>query len=242
MPNLKMLPLIFAFFLHSGGSTCEELTRPKDGIESFPDLRQLHLKNEGVTLYYSADFSEILKGEHPDAKDYMEGGIYLSRPIRTQLLGPGKGFFTVDCDSGGSEDPSCAFLKEDNGKFKEVARIPGLRFVLPGNGNIYADGHNNTMFNVRRKFVWHEGAFIEIKQPFLYVGLDTTTRKAIDIYSAQDHKQVVASLPKGAALSVVLNQGEQYLVKTPFGLLGWIQIKEGMQDQSPVVGIFNAGD
>lgn len=209
----------------------------------FPGLKQLEMKNESITLYYNPTLSELLDGEHPDAKYHATEGIKVSRPLRTQLLGSGKGYFTIDCDSGESGDPECIILLAKTGKLEPVIRIPGLRFYFPGNGNIYVSGHNNTMFDTRKKFEWRDGTFVEVGQPFGYVGLDTTTRIAIEIYSSTDSRKVVASLPKGSPVSVLLSEGEHYLLKTPFGLLGWISIPIGTsREESPIEGIFFAGD
>ncbi|GBG13348.1 sorbosone dehydrogenase [Novimethylophilus kurashikiensis] len=214
-----------------------------EGVETFPGLRALHIKNADVTLYYDPKISTVLSGNHPEAKNYEEAGVFISRPLRTQLLGLGKGFFTIDCDSGGSWDPGCTFLLENEGKLKKVFQTLGLRFALPGNGNIYVEGHNDTMFNVRKKYGWHDGKCIEIKQPFNFVGLDTTTREPIELFSSQEYKQIVATLPKGSPVTVLLNEGEHYLVKTPFGLLGWVKIRDGVQQaESPIAGIYFAGD
>lgn len=239
MFQLNLLLIMFVALLYSGASAGEGKIATPEGMKAFPGLKALHLKNENVTLYYDPKNSEVLSAKHPDEND----GIYISRPLRTQLLGIGKGYFTIDCDSGGSWDPSCTVLQESNGKLNEVIKIPGLRFAFPGNGNIYVEGHNNTMFNVRQKYEWHDGSFFAIKQPFKYVGLDTTTRESVEIFTTQDYKQIIAVLPKGSSISVVLNQGEHYLVKTPFGLLGWVKIRDGaLQEGSPIVGVYYAGD
>ena len=222
------------------------------GVEEFPDanemaafpgLQQLRLKNEDITLYYDPALSQVLNDAHPEATIHANEGISVSRPLRTQLLGDGKGYFTIDCDAGESQDPGCNIQLERNGKLEPVIHIPGLRFYFPGNGNIYVSGHNNTMFNARKKYQWRNGTFVEVRQPYSFVGLETTTKTAIEIFSSQDLKQVVASLPKESPVSVVLNEGEHYLLKTPFGLLGWIKIPVGAsQDESPIVGIYFAGD
>lgn len=237
------LLLSFSILLHAGTSAGADKISIPHGMTACPGLKALQLKNEDITLYYDPGKSKVLSGAHPEAKNYYEGGIFISRPLRTQLLGPGKGYFTIDCDSGGSWDPGCTLLQETNGKLKKVIDIQGLRFSFPGNGSIYVDGHNNTMFNVRKKYEWRDDTFVEIKQPFNFVGLETTTKDAVEIFTSQDYKQIVAALPKGSAISIVLNEGEHYLVKTPFGLLGWIKIRDGAsQEESPIMGIYYAGD
>lgn len=230
-------------FLFAGTSIADTHVQPNEILSSFPGLKPLHMKNEDVTLYYAPEISQKLNGKHPEEEQFDKAGLYISRPLRTQLLGPEYGYFTIDCDSGPSWDPGCTFSQEvKNGTLKEIIHIYGLRFALPGNGNIYVEGHNDTMFNIRKKFTWREGSFEEVKQPYKYVGLTTTTRDSIQIFSSQEYNQTVASLPKGAALTVLVNDGDNYLIKTTFGLLGWVKIPESSQEDSPISGIYWNGD
>lgn len=216
---------------------------PPGEMPAFPALTMLHAKNEDVALYYDPAKSEVLTAKHPDATNYEENGVYISRALRTQLLGKGKGYFVIDCDSGGSWDPGIAILQEKDGLLKPLLHIQGLRFALPGNGAIYVDGHNDTMFNIRKKYEWHDSTFSEVPQPFRYVGLDTTTQSDMEVFSSREYTRSIAALPKGSPVSVLLNEGEDYLVKTPFGLLGWIKIREGIQrEESPILGIYFEGD
>jgi hypothetical protein len=241
MLHKKLLLVILLLFLDA--SVYAEQVTPAEGVNAFHDLKSLYLKKENVTLYYSSKITTLLNQEHPEKNKYGEAGVFVSRPLKTQLLGIGKGYFTVDCDSGGSADPSCTFFQEVGGKLREVAKIEGLHFAMPGNGSVYVEGHSNTMFNVKRKFEWGNGSFLEVKQPFKFVGLDTVTREEVRLFASQEYKDVVAALPKSAQVKVVLNDGEHYLVCTPFGLLGWIRIKDGVQqNESPIKGIYYAGD
>lgn len=235
---LLVLPILLFYGITAGADKAEV----QEGMASFPGLKTLQMKNEDVTLYYKPEMSQVLSGKHPEIKRYNEAGIYISRSLRTQLLGAGKVYFTIDCDSGGSGDPGCTFLQEQNGNLKEIIHIQGLRFAFPCDGSIYVEGHNNTMFNVRKKFEWHNGTFVEVKQPYNYVGLNTTTRESIKAFSSQEYKQAIASLPKGSRVTVIANEGENYLVKTPFGLLGWVKIQVASQEKSPIIGIYFAGD
>lgn len=242
MIHYKQWLFTLTFLMFMIASYSINVAKAAEGMAAFPDLTPLILTNEDVTLYYDPQKSIILNGKHPESQSYYEAGVYISRPLRTQLLGPGKGFFTIDCDSGGSWDPGCTVLEEIAGQLKPVVDIRGLRFVLPGDGNIYVDGHNNTMFNVRRKFEWQDGTFVEVQQPFYYVGVETHTRTDLEMYSTTDYKQVVAILPKGTPVHVLLNEKHNYLVKTAFGLLGWINIQNVSQENSPIEGIYFAGD
>lgn len=56
----------------------------------------------------------------------------------------------------------------------------------------------------------------------------------------QMHQRAV--LPKGSTVTVLVNKGDNYLIKTPFGLLGWLKIKGGSQEDTPILGIYWRGD
>lgn len=212
----------------------------QDGMKkAFPTLKEMSLKNSDVTIFYADALSIVLTAPHPEAKEADEQGIGLDRPLRTQLLGAGKGYFTVDCNSGMSADPNCTVFQETREGLKEVFGSGGLRFAFPGNGSIYVDGHTNTMFNLRKKYEWKAGKFIEVKQPFNYVGLESKTTENISIYSDKGMKDVVATLPKGSSVTVLINDGDYYLLKTPFGLVGWFRSD---RYSVPIEGIFIAGD
>lgn len=242
-PITLALIALMASVLGSQTSVAAEAKAPAEGVATFAGLQSLHLKKEDVTLFYDPQLSQVLTTPHPRQAEMQAQGIFIARPLSTQLLGKGKGFFTVECDSGPSWDPSCSFYQERDGKPQLVAQIPGLRFALPGDGSIYVEGHNDTMFNQREKYTWQNGRFIAVKQAFHYVGLRSTTRHAVDIYATQDAQQIVAKLAKNTRVEVLLNDGEYYLLKTPFGLLGWLRIATGTsQEESPLIGVFFAGD
>lgn len=238
MPQIARIFCFLVLFCTAWSLT----TKAEESASGFSDLQSLTLKDVGITLHYNVGLSELLDSKPYNAGNDSEYTSLAYRPLRTQILGAGKWYFTIECDNGPSGDDHCTFLQEDNGELKSVANIDGVDFTFPGNGNIYVNGHNDTMFDVRKKYEWRNGSFSETKQPFYYVGLDTTTREKLEIFSAKDNKDVVATLPKGTRLTVILNEEEYYLIKTTFGLLGWVRISECPQEQSPIVGIYFAGD
>lgn len=208
----------------------------------FPQLKTKSIEDiGGEKVYFDPKLTELLNGKHPQEKEYDEAGAIVTRVLRSELLGKGKGYFIVDCDSGPSGDPSCTFTRDGEEK---GTNISGLNFILPGNGNIYATGHINTMFNERKKYEWRAGQFVEVKQPYHYVGLDSTTNRAIQIYDSRQYKKSVASLPANSPVTVLINEDDDYLVKTPFGLVGWIRIssEESSQENTPIKGIYFSGD
>ena len=129
------------------------------------------------------------------------------------------------------------------GAAEPAGYIPGLEFYIPGTGAIYASGHTNTMFDTRRKYVLQGNELVEVKQPFYWVGLESKAKKDLVLYSGKDGKETIARIPKGSALTVVLNESESwYLIKTPFGLVGWLKIDGGSQEADTIEGLYFRGD
>jgi hypothetical protein len=211
-------------------------------LASFSHLTSLKVADLPITLLYDPALSEKLPGPHPQGQELENEGIFVVRPLRSQLLGAGKGFFTIDCDSGPSDDFQCTIWRETSGGLEGLISLSGLRFIFPGNGHIYVDGHMGTMFNQRRKFSWQNDEFVEVVQPFFYVGLESKTRREIRIFASKALEEPVALLPKGAPVAVLLADGDFYLLRTAFGLVGWIKVDVVLQDESPIDGLFFAGD
>lgn len=196
---------------------------------AFPALKKLET-DVGISLYYAPATSEVLRAPHPDLD--VADGIALRRPLRTQL-GADSGWFTIDCDSGPSDDPSCTFQQETSTGLKVIRQITGQGFVMPGNGAVYVFGRADKMFDQRHKFEWQAGKLQETPQPFYYVGLESTALEALQLFEKPGAGKLIASIPKGAKVTVLLNQfapesadvpaSENYLVKTEFGLVGWIK-------------------
>jgi hypothetical protein len=108
---------------------------------------------------------------------------------------------------------------------------------------MYTSGLADQMFNTRKKFVLHNGTIEEVHQPFYYVGLKTKVKKAITIFDDPLYEKPIAQLPEGAQVEVLLNKENDYLVKTPFGLVGWLKINYGEQCGSESVeGVCFHGD
>lgn len=232
-----------------------EPVQPVDPVAAvFPGLSVLPLADIGVTLYYNAALSERLTAPHPWTADMDEAGVYVARPLQSRLLGADGEAFLVDCDSGGSADPNCrVYLAGDDPQADPETLHPvfeayALNFVFPGDGSIYVSGHTNTLFDTRRKFVYQEGEFVEVPQPFFYVGLESQTRAPLTLYAAPDLAEPVAELAAETPVTVLLNQGDDFLLKTPFGLVGWVRITvfeqcgSGDGQPSPLAGLCYAGD
>ena len=80
------------------------------------------------------------------------------------------------------------------------------------------------MFPRRRKFTVSREKIVEIKQSFCYVGIKTFTLANIKLFADMNLMVQLAFLPKNTEVEILLNKGNKYLVKTPFGLVGWTKV------------------
>lgn len=168
------------------------------------------------------------------------GEIEVTRVLSTKIDRNKSENFLIDFDPGASGDPAFVVLPE-NAK-SAIGVIEADHLVLPGNGSIYALARSNKNFIERRKYAIRDNKVVEVKQPYLYVGLDTQSNKNFGIYSSKTEGELVASVRAGDKLSVLINEGEYYLVKTTFGLTGWVKINDGSLTDDTIKGIYFAGD
>ncbi len=148
-------------------------------------------------------------------------------------------------DPGPSDDPEFIITKTNG---KTVGAIAALEFYINSNGVIYTEGHTNNMFNKRRKFQLSQDTLIEIQQPFYYVGLKSKTTSAITLYQSKTGNEIIAQLPKNYDVEILLcdtekNKSENfYLVRTDFGLVGWLRLTDDSKYNPPVLGLNFQGD
>ncbi|MDY0102315.1 MAG: hypothetical protein RBS07_05215 [Lentimicrobium sp.] len=127
---------------------------------------------------------------------------------------------------------------------------------INGNGVIYTAGNTDKMFNERRKYQLSNTKVNETKQPFCYVGVKGKLLKPITLYTQKKGGTVVANLPVGYEIEVLLAEedytageyGEglpmNYLARTAFGLVGWLRLTEDdIHNSNPVLrGLGYMGD
>lgn len=216
------------------------LCRPVAAAESFPGLRSVEYTGYlTVRIFYDPAISQLVdKPLNPEAGE--TGEPLVTRVLKTRIDRTKTEEVFIDYDEGPSADPEIVVTRV--GAAEPAGYVSGLNFYIPGTGALYASGHTNTEFDTRKKYVLEGGRLVEVKQPFSWVGLESKALKDLALYAAKDQKEVVARLSKGSALTVVLNEGDWYLIKTPFGLLGWLRIEGGRQEADTVEGLFFAGD
>lgn len=207
-------------------------------LNLFPGLTAMQIGYSSF-VYYNSELSNLL-----NLKLGREG-FEIIRAIETKIDSSRADRYTIDFDFGPSDDPAfIIYLQTKEGLIK-AGSIGGQELVVPGNGYIYVSGSSNDYFNRRRKYVIEEMKLKEVTQPFYYVGLRSTNTKPLDLYKDLTYQEKIAHLPENSELEVLiarLRQSEHeyaldydFLIKTPFGLLGWVHLGN-------IKGIYFHGD
>lgn len=215
--------------------------KPTDPAAAFPGLKTLAIPEKDTPfpgqVAYDAALSELIDKPLP----LEEGAPEVRRMISTRLNREAETRYFIDFDPGPSADPGFVITEQKSGKL--VGSIGAESIVIPGNGFIYAAGRANRMHLEHLKFAIRDGKLVEVEQPFSYVGLKSKAKVDLKLLAKKDGGEVIASIPAGDALEVVLRDGEHLLVKTRFGLLGWWKMKTSvMADDAEIEGIYYAGD
>ena len=137
--------------------------------------------------------------------------------------------YAIVFNPGPSEDPEFSIYDKSKNLLESIG---ANEFYITSGNIIYTAGISNQMYNKRRKFTFKNGKFIEEKQPFYYVGMKTKTTKNISLYKNKTGNEIIANLTPNYEIEVILadadpNSNDQYyLVKTEFGLVGWLRLAE----------------
>jgi hypothetical protein len=157
----------------------------------------------------------------------------------TVLIGFTKG---LSCD--------LAFNFYDSKTFEPIGYASGTQLIIPGNGVLYSQGHNNSEFNMRKKYVFQDKKVTELFPELYYVGVNSYTLRPITIYSDWELSNKLAELPANYSVEVIAAKKPapkiwkwKYLIKTSFGLIGWCKI-EVNQDSlgGDIKGMYYKGD
>lgn len=203
---------------------------------AFDSIKSIQV-DDTVTINYDPSISELIN--HELGTEYEQG----VRVLKTKINKDSDQYFTVDYSPDPSADPSFIFLKNDKDTAVEPGQgFSGLELFIPGNGFVYISGHTNNMYNQRHILKLVGDKLVEVKQPFYYVGVDANLKQDLEIYSDATLKKSLGTLTKGSPVSVLVNQGENYLIKNNFGLVGWVKIPESLYPGETVEGIYFAGD
>jgi|CXWL01.1.fsa_nt_gi hypothetical protein len=206
--------------------------------DPFPGLRSHEIPGYlTAVIHYDPQVSELVNKTLSSDDDPFTA----VRVLRTRLDRTKDGWYFVDYSEGASADPELIITPE--GRDEAAVTLPGLHFYLPGNGALYTSGHVDTMFDEHRKYTVKGAAITETKQPFLAVGLEGKAKKDLTIYATPAQTDAVATIAKGSTMTILLADGaDHYLVRTAFGLVGWVMIPADSQEAAVIDGLYYAGD
>lgn len=148
---------------------------------------------------------------------------------------------------GPSADPT---FKICNEKGEEIFEQVTDELALMGTGIMYTYGHSDDMFYRRNKWKIEGNRVVRIDQPYYYVGISGELRKPVKLYSEREGGEVVATLPKGYQIEILLAEKVEdedkvplrYLARTDFGLVGWLRVDMDSFMDPIVIGLSYWGD
>ncbi len=210
------------------------------GQNKFDDLKY-NLINGFIEIGYpKSNFEPIFKecSETNLCTDFDESDIMIGRYKLENNT-----YLNLYYSEGQSDDPQ--LIIEYNKEI--ILTADGDKFHFKGK-SIYVEGFSNSLFDKKRKFVFENGKFNEVKQPLYFVGIKGKLKRNIKIYETKSLTSIVANLPKEYPVEIVMAEfnendfAEYFLVKTKFGLIGWIKIETEDENGGLIDGFYFHGD
>lgn len=220
----------------------------------FPNLTRISIDSDyQVYFAYDRKYTRLInkpcflldrKNPYYCDKDSVPAGWIVVAKFKNENINDS---LTIVYSPGMSADPSFTITNSNDQGIRDFSC---LEFYINGSGTIYTAGHTNNMFDRRRKFQIQGDTILEIIQPYNYVGLKGKTLKAITLYQDKIGNEIVAQLPKGYEIEILLAEGTtpdfdlntNFLVKTDFGLVGWLRLEEGDIFGAILKELYYAGD
>lgn len=193
----------------------------------------------------------FLPSDYKAADDivYPEEDYYLSDPIAHVTISKGQKYdIVLWYTDGPSGDPAFEFYEVlNNKKIEYMFTLSGTQIFIPGNGNIYVNGHTNNMFDKRKKFRFTGDKAVEIVQPYYSVSMKTKTLKNIQLYSDYECTQKLAVIGANSNIEIVAAEytddiSKKYLIRSPYGLMGWWKLDREYPASEEIDGLYFAGD
>jgi len=112
----------------------------------------------------------------------------------------------------------------------------GATLLVSEAGYFYLQGRDDYDYTIRKKFKLTSKGLKEVKQSAYLVDMECTLSKNAVLYEKKHGKgAIVARLPERKKVRVLLHDttiiddmsSDQYLVSTPFGLVGWVSSTSG---------------
>lgn len=200
--------------------------------ETFDYLEKIVISESygGISVKYNSASTEVYNknlGELPESDPFHPANgpqNHGMKVLKTQIDPSGNEYIVVFSE-GPSGDPTFYFYEADNPE-NSAFYLMCLKLYIPGNGSLYVSGHTNNHFNMRKKYQVQNNELVEVEQPFYYVGSKTNMLKPAKLYKTEQLSEVIANLPENYSVEVLVNKPgtNMFLVKTDFGLTGWLQV------------------
>jgi hypothetical protein len=217
----------------------------------FPGLTKMEFP--GGSIYYRADISveinKLYRNLDPRDPLFDSTSAMADDPvlIKSPITAGSDEKFIFAFTWGPSDDFSFDIYRDDRRRTR-VGSMGGYTMYVPGNGYVYVEGHTNNAYNHRKKYKFENRRLVEARQAFYYVGLKTYITAPMKLYTDTAYTEVVASLMENQPVEVLIaifNKRDwskhDFLLRTPFGLTGWIRISN-TYPRTNIKGIFYAGD
>ncbi len=179
----------------------------------------------------------------------FDWGDWMETVALVQVYPNQKDEIVIAFSEGPSADPYFIFLKKEGNNYTELSDVDGDEIYIPGNGYLYVKRRSNADFTMHFKYRFTStGEIKEVAQPYYYVGLKTKTLKFIQLYSDIECTRKLAALPADSNIEVLIaaefkdGTCHKYLIKTPFGLVGWWELDTDYPASKEIEGISFAGD
>jgi hypothetical protein len=201
--------------------------------DSFKNYISYEIGDNSVFLHPAlAKKAKIVKESEKDKNDISS----VTFPFASDSL-------SISFDPGPSGDPT--FVITFKGKEEYLG---GEKLYVSSSGSLYLVRKSNEYFEKKLKFRFSGGKLKEVYQPFYLVDQKCKTSTPLSMYDGKCNKgNLIARLPKGANVYILLMEKSDrtgcpsnvvpdneindpvnnYLVSTPFGLVGWVASSGG---------------
>ncbi len=244
----KTTILLFAMFLlvlpgiraqKTAEKAFPQFTWTKTGVDNFLDSRFGYDKNTFTLVKKRCDAlpqTDACYSANND-EDFTLLGRYKNASMTESV--------NILYSPGPSADPLFRITDARNNVIWEYTAD---EMCINASGVIYTAGHSNKMFNERTKWQLSGHNVREVKQPYLYVGFKGKLLRDVKLFSQKTGGVVVATLPKGYEIEVLLSETDpqsnpdgfsslpkNYLARSAFGLVGWLRLTDDETYVTPVL-------
>jgi hypothetical protein len=209
-------------------------------IDTNINIEQEEIISTSTTTYATDEIISLKEGTvKKEKKVFMSSGFdtgesspEVTTDYTAKIISNGPEYY-IQLNDGPSGDPHFEYFIKSGNDYINVGSTP-RKVIIPGNGFIYSSGSTFESFPTYTKYKidTNTGRIVEVRQPYVYIGLKTKANKNIDIVDNDGSN--VATIAKGSPIEVLLlntvyyqdNKDRGYtktgiLVKTQYNIVGW---------------------